>query len=266
MSRSKKEKKRREEYNKAVKHKMESAADLADKYSKEYEMSAKSLKSARKRAISTVQKKLIHVIGTILLQTFVLLCVVAFVFLPFRKSLRHVWENYFSEKAPSFSSSVLTDDFAGSDNADSPVHFTDIEHPDMNCCYAKLSSDGLDSKIYFGLTDAALLDGVCQISTTSLPGLGKPIMIYGYNSTYLYGIENIAIGDILRIITNYGVYQYEVESTAVFDSSKETPYNLEADKEQLIICTDYPFEEYKTEFNETYCVIANKVSGPEVVY
>ncbi len=262
----KRREKRREEYNKAVKHKMESAADLADKYSKVYEMTGKSAKSGRGRRVSTSQKKMVYQLGAIIAHTVVLLVVIAFIFLPFRKSLKDMWQNYFSENAPRFASSVLTNDFVGSDNVQNTVHFNDIEHPDMNCSYAKLSSDGIDSKIYFGLTEVALLEGVCQISTTSLPGLGKPVMLYGYNSTYLYGIENIAEGDIIKIITNYGVYGYSVESTGSFDKKSAPPYNLDADEEKLIICTDYPFDEYRTEFSETYYVIAERVSGPVVEY
>lgn len=267
MDRSKKKaQKRREEYNESVKRKMESAADLADKYSKAYEKTGKSVKSSRGRLISTAQKKLIFQLGTIAAHTVVLVFFIALIFLPFRKDFRDIWQNYISETVPKFSSSVLTDDFVGSDNTKNNVHFNEIEQPDINCSYAKLGSDGIDSKIFFGLTEEALLEGVCQLSSTSLPGLGKPIMIYGYNSTYLYGIENIAEGDIITVTTNYGVYGYSVEYTGKFDKDTNPPYDLEAEKETLIVCTDYPFDEYKTEFSETYCVIAHKVSGPAVDY
>lgn len=264
--RRKKAQKRREEYNKAVKHKMESAADLADKYSKVYEMTGKTAGSAGRRLTSTAQKKMLYQIGAIFTHTVILVLLIALVFLPFRKNLKDIWQKYFSETVPEFISSALTDDFVGSDNVDSNVHFNSIQQPDINCSYAKLTSDGIDSKIYFGLTEEALLEGVCQISTTSLPGLGKPVMVYGYNSTYLYGIENITEGDIIKITTNYGVYSYSVGFTGSFDKETEPPYNLDADEEMLIICTDYPFNEYKTEFSETYCVIAKKVSGPVVEY
>lgn len=262
----KKEQKRREEYKKAVEHKMKSAANLADKYSSSYELSEKQKGSISRRNKRIVSRKLILVLLGILLQTVALICVVSLVFLPFREGIDSVVENYFSTKQPKFSAVELNQIFIGSENETERVYYTDVEMPESNTFYATISSDDFLSKIYFGISDMALLDGVAQLSSTYLPGFGKPLMLYGYSLTHFAGLENISAGDVLKITTNYGIFKYEVKKTDTFTSSEKPPYDLKADKETLILCTDSPFGEYKKSQGETFCVIADLVSGPEVVY
>lgn len=262
----KKEQKRREEYNKAVKRKMESAADLADKYSREYGMSSEVKNSAYKRNAKIVNRKLFMILGGVLLQTFILFFVVILVCMPVRNSFKDVIENYFSTSEPTFVSYELNDEFIGSENKTESVYYTDVGIPDIGCCYAAISGEKFSSKLYYGVSEPALLAGVGHVSSTALPGFGKSVMLYGYNHTSLSGIENLSADDILTYTTNYGVYEYQVKSTCVITAESTLPYDLEAEKEQLIICTDYPFDKYKTETGKTYCVIAEKVSGPEVIY
>ncbi len=262
----KKEQKRREEYNKAVKHKMESAADLADKYSRAYEFSPQEKNSAYKRNAKIVNQKLFLILGGVFLQTFVLFFVVILVCMPMKNNFKDVIENYFSTRKPEFASYELSDGFIGSENKTESVYYTDVETPDINCCYAVVSGEDFSSRVYYGVSEQALLSGVGHVSSTSLPGFGKSIMLYGYNHTCFSGVEILSAGDVLTYTTNYGVYEYQVTSTYVITEESTLPYDLEEEKEQLIICTDYPFDKYKTETGKTYCVIAEKVSGPEVVY
>ncbi len=267
MGRSKKkEQKRREEYNKAVKHKMESAADLADKYSRAYELSAKEKNVAYIRNKKIVNQKLLMILSGICLQSLVLFFVVILVFLPLKNNFKDILENYFGSEVPQFVSYDLSDEFIGSDNEKESVHCTDVDEPDINCFYATISDEKFSSRVYFGISEQALLSGAGHASVTSLPGFGKPILIYGYSSTYLQGAQDLAEGDILTYTTNYGVYKYRVSSVSVFSADDTPPYDLREEKEKLIICTDYPFEEYKTDSDETFCVIADKISGPEIIY
>lgn len=245
---------------------MESAADLADKYSREYGMSSNQKNSAYKRNARIVNKKLLLILSGILLQTLVLFFVVLLVLLPMKNNFKDVIENYFSTSKPQFVSHELSDEFIGSDNKTEGVYYTDVEVPDINCFYATVSSEKFSAKVYYGISEQALLSGAGHVSSTSLPGFGKPIMLYGYSHTYFSGVEGLSAGDILTYTTNYGIYEYQVTSSSVITHGESLSYNLEADKEQLIICTDYPFDKYKTESGKTYCVIADKVSGPEIVY
>lgn len=261
-----KQEKRREAYKKAVKHKMDSAANLADKYANTYEQSQHQKSKAHLRNKRIVNRKLFFVIGGVLLQTLVLIMIIIFATVPHENSFYTTLSNYFGAEKPVFNVVELSENYIGSDNTKEDVYYTDIDEPEANSCYAVIKGEDISGKIYFGMSDRALLEGVAQLSTTSLPGFGKPIMLYGYSWTYFSGLEKYEVGDKIKITTNYGVYKYEVSEVTTFKSSEKAPYDLDEDKEKLILCTDSPFGAYKTEKGETFCVIAEKVSGPEIIY
>ncbi|MBE6782511.1 MAG: sortase [Ruminococcaceae bacterium] len=261
-----KERKRREEYNKAVKHKMESAADLADKYARVYGYSEQTEKARRKRNNKVVTRKLLYSVAVIALQTVALITVAVLVFLPFRNSFKDVLQNYFSPKKPEFSSRVVDNKFLGSENKGEEIDFNDVEQPETNECYAKLSSANFNGNIYFGETQEALLEGFCQDSDSSLPGFNKPILIYGYKGTILADIDKAETGEKISITTEYAVYEYKIVQTGSFKKSEEPPCDVDAKKELLIIYTDYNFDEKEKDYTENYYVIAEKVSGPENAY
>lgn len=245
---------------------MESAADLADKYARAYELSPKQKNSAYHRNRRIVNQKLFLVIGGVLLQTVILIAVVMLILLPFKKEFDKVLEDYFSTEKPKFSTVELSENYIGSDNTDESVHYTLVEQPEVNSFFATVSTDKFSSRIYYGISDQALLSGVAQLTSSSLPGFGKPVMLYGYSWTYFVGLQNASQGDVITVTTNYGVYKYEVKEVLTFGSSEEPPYDLESETEKLILCTDSPFGAYKTTKGETFCVIADLVSGPEIVY
>lgn len=267
MPRSKrKEEKRREEYRKAVKHKMESAAHLADKYASTYEFTPEQKSSAYRRNRRIVNRKLFLVVGGVLLQTLVLVLVISFVTIPMKGSFQRILHDYFGTEKPVFTTVELSESYIGSDNEKSDVYYTDVDQPEVNSCYAVVSGKDFSEKIYYGMSDQALLAGVAQLSSTSLPGFGEPIMLYGYSWTCFSSLEKAKIGDTITITTNYGVYKYEVKELLTFDSSEKSPFNPEEKTEKLFLCTDSPFGSYKTVKGETFCVIAEKVSGPEIIY
>ncbi len=261
-----KQEKRREAYRKAVKHKMDSAANLADRYASVYEISPEERYEAYRRNMRVVNRKLLLAIGGILLQAFILISVICFATVPFKNNFHKILSGYFGNEKPEFSIIQLSENYIGSDNEKENVHYTDVEKPDENSCYANINGKNISSKVYFGISNQALLEGVAQDSTTSLPGFGEPIMLYGYSWTYFAGLEKYEVGDKITVTTNYGVYKYKVSEIYTFKSSGEAPYNLEEDKEKLILCADSPFGAYKTLKDETFCVIAEKVSGPEIEY
>ncbi len=267
MGRNKKLEKRKEAYKKAVEHKMKSAAELVDGYREAYEMTDDKVSSVNRRNRRIVNRKLYLIIGGTVLQTVILVCAVLAVFLPMKKTFSNVINKYFSSSKPDFSVSELSDEFVGSANASAVVYYTDVAQPSNGDYYAEIGIGGVKSRIYYGISDNALINGFCQYSKTSLPGFNKPIMLYGYSSTYFKNAGDLKQGDIITVTTNYGVYKYEVKKTEVISSSSESlPYDLKSDKEQLILCMDYPFDEYKMPTGKTYCVLADKVSGPEIAY
>lgn len=267
MKRSKrKERKRREEYNKAIKHKMESAADLADKYSQIYDYSEKAEKEHRKSNNRVVKRKLIYSILNILIQSFALILIIFIVFLPFRKIFKSVVEKYFSAKKPTFTEVMVNDSFISSVNRSRNVEYADIERPENNACFAEIESRYINSKVYYGISEQAMIKGLCSDIKTSMPGFDKAILLKGYYGTHLEEIDKFKNGDKIDVATAYGVYTYEVIKFGSFGKNAEVPFNLDIKAEHLVICTDYNFNSEKTDYTEIYYIIAEKVSGPEIVY
>ncbi len=263
----KRRQKRREKYNEAVKRKMDSAADLADRYAKTYEQigSRKSLFDSGNK--SELKRKTATIVFDVVMQSLSILIVISVLFFTIKTVFSDSFNDFFGREKREFSSVlVLEDAFIGSDNETKKLKYAEVAQPVRNSRYAVLKGNNISADIYYNITTEALLSGVCHDMSTSLPGYGKPILLCGYGLTTLKGISEVDIGDVLSITTNYGVYKYSVSAIETFDKNADTPYNVNSNIEQLIICTDNLFEKYQTETSQTFCVIADKVSGPEIVY
>lgn len=120
---------------------------------------------------------------------------------------------------------------------------SDIKKPDLNTLYGAIYSDriGLAVPLYYGDDYKTLEKGACQYPKSGLPGHGRPILISGHSSTFFAPLEQLELGDVVYIDTNYGSYSYKVDSIEITDSSDTTAYDLELDEEELIIYTCYPF-------------------------
>ncbi len=156
---------------------------------------------------------------------------------------------------------------SGNNNSNSNTSSPDLSKPSENTRYATLVCDrlGINVPLYFGDSDMALLYGAGQYAGSSLPGYGSPILIGGHNTTYFSPLENVAVGDIFKIETNYGLYQYQVTSTSIVkDSDVDSAYSLSGG-EQLILYTCYPFVTVTpgTKTQRMF-VYANKISGPSM--
>lgn len=262
----KRHEKRRERYNEAVKRKMDSAADLADRYAKTYEQIGSRKAFFESGNKSELKRKIATTIFDVVMQSLSILIIISMIFFTIKTVFSDNFNAFFGREKREFSSVlVLKDDFTGSDNETKKVKYADILQPENNSCYAVLKGKNISADIYYNITTEALLAGVCHDSSTALPGYEKPILIYGYGLDSLKGISDVGKGDVLSITTNYGVYKYSVSEINVFTKGTDEPYNLNADKEQLVICTDNIFEKYQTETSQIFCVIADKVSGPEIV-
>lgn len=106
-----------------------------------------------------------------------------------------------------------------------------------------------------------LRNGVGIYSGSAIPGYGKTILVAGHNNTYFNGLKYAKPGQIIRIRTNYGNYQYEITDTQVKDQSDSTAYDFDAKEENLILYTCYPFDELGMTPNRFF-VYAKFVSGP----
>jgi sortase A len=138
---------------------------------------------------------------------------------------------------------------------------SEIQIPALDTHYGNITCERieLEAPIYYGDSDNDLSDGVGHYTASALPGEGKPILIGGHDSTYFSSLEKVMVGDRMTITTNYGEFNYRVIETKVAESTDPSAYNLNQDKEQLILYTCYPFNQFIGERTERYFVYCDRV-------
>lgn len=151
--------------------------------------------------------------------------------------------------------------------AQEEIDISEIILPDYETVYGTLKIENieLESDLYFGDSDRALKKGAAQFPGSFMPGFGKPILIAGHNNMHFNALKNISLHDTVKITTNYGEFVYEVTDLAIKKATDQTAYDLEQDKEQLILYTCYPFDRLGITADRFF-VYADKVSGPRVIW
>lgn len=149
-----------------------------------------------------------------------------------------------------------------------------ITKPSYGAFYANLYCERFEyfGSIRYGTSVRLLKKGVCQYETSSLPGFGGNLVLTGDNEDYLWFLEDIEDGDLIKIATGYGEYEYKVSNIKIgYADRDEELYPPFSNEETLILYTDYPFkskhktveEEIVLEGDGTHKIVwAQKVSGP----
>ncbi len=148
------------------------------------------------------------------------------------------------------------------------VDGNDIVYPSRGDLYANLKIEriGMDTNVFYDDSDEALSrGGVGQYYGSRIPGYGTPILICGHNNGVFNALQHVTVGDVVKITTNYGIYEYKVREIAIKKASDESAVNLQKEEEELILYTCYPFYMLGIT-NDRYFVYADKISGPEVLH
>ncbi len=140
-----------------------------------------------------------------------------------------------------------------------------IEYPVYSNMFGELIIEdcGIDANLFFGDGDVSLRNGVGVYGGSFIPGYGKTILVAGHNNTYFNGLKYAEKGQKVVIRTSYGNYEYEITDTAVKEKSDGSAYDLNADYENLIMYTCYPFDELGLT-RQRYFVYAKYLSGPRI--
>lgn len=148
-------------------------------------------------------------------------------------------------------------------DSESTMNMSEIQVPEPNTRYGTISCEriALSAPLYYGDSDEVLQDGAGQYTNNTLPGMGKPLLISGHDVTYFEPLEEVKIGDIIQIATDYGTFQYSVASKKILNKSDPLAFDLEQDEEQLILYTCYPFGQLVGEREKRFFVYCNPVSA-----
>ena len=104
--------------------------------------------------------------------------------------------------------------------------------------------------------------GVGRAFYAFLPGQGKNIVLCAHCTNSFIYLEQLNIGDTIKIKTVYGVYEYEVVKRVVFEPDDTSIVLAKYDEEMLTCYTCYPY--YTTHpRTKRFAVISKKISGPD---
>ena len=139
--------------------------------------------------------------------------------------------------------------------------------PELDTQYAMITckSIKLTAPVYYGDSDASLESGVGQYPQGGFPGEGKPILISGHDATFFAPLEEIQAGDKIKIKADYGTFEYMVTGTRIADKADTTAYNLNKDKEQLILYTCYPFGKVTGDRDDRFFVYCDRITDTTTI-
>lgn len=210
---------------------------------------------------------------------------VAYLFVPLIFTLISAGIIYGTMQKPMKSVKVMINMFVG----EQPPVFEDTQQPDHvsansvhipkhGAFYGNMYCErfGYSGKIYYGADERILKKGIGQKQESSLPGYGGITVLYGHNDTSFWFLKELESGDIVKIDTAYGEYEYRVTEAKVgcADNASEL-YPTDNGNDKLVMCTEYPFKSNKKTLEDipqeevpegTHKIIwAEKISGPSVL-
>lgn len=100
---------------------------------------------------------------------------------------------------------------------------------------------------------------------SSIPGDGKPILVGAHDTTYFAPLEKVKKGMVMYVTTTYARYKYKVTDIKIFDEDEyDKAYDLQADKEVMILYTCYPFGKFNGDKSKRMFVYLDKTFGPSI--
>lgn len=149
------------------------------------------------------------------------------------------------------------------DNKKKSVAIRNVQFPKYGDLFGEIIIEdcGIDNNLFFGDGEVSLRNGIGTYNGSFIPGYGRTILLAGHNNTYYNGLKNAKKGQEVLIRTSYGNYRYKIKKTAVKDAKDRSSFDLDADYENLIMYTCYPFDEIGLT-EKRFFVYADYVSGP----
>ncbi len=100
---------------------------------------------------------------------------------------------------------------------------------------------------------------------SSIPGDGKTILAGAHNTTFFKPLEKVKKGMVFDVTTTYAKYKYKVKDIRIYDAKeRDEAYDLQANKETLVLYTCYPFEKLDGDKSKRMFVYLDKTFGPSI--
>ena len=127
-----------------------------------------------------------------------------------------------------------------------------------------ISGTVVDCDVYWGDSEAQFSLGAGIYTGSHIPGEGGTILMGAHTGTFFRDLESVTEGADITFTTDYGEYHYTVTRMAVVEETDTSAYDLDANTENIILYTCYPFG-ILTRTTQRYFVYGDFVSGPAVL-
>lgn len=144
------------------------------------------------------------------------------------------------------------------------IPLSSIEFPRFNYIYGRFEIESVDIsyELIMGESEFGIARGVCQTTDSYIPGYGGTTKLTIHNNK-VRRLENLKVGDEIKITTNYGVYRYRTTSIEVIDSSDSEALRVQQSGYGLLFYTCYPLNKPST--TQRLLIRAEMISGPKIV-
>ena len=118
-----------------------------------------------------------------------------------------------------------------------------ITYPRYGSKYATLEIDSikLNLPIYYGDTKKILHLGVGHYNGSYFPGENGTIIYAGHNNPgYFQKLDQVKVGDSVVVKASYGTFKYRITSFKVVKETDLESFNVQHEKEVLIMYTCWP--------------------------
>ena len=172
------------------------------------------------------------------------------------------------DRPPNFSDPVDTLFVPATDESLTALKLDQIEYPQYGSVMGQIEieSIGVATKMMYGDNNKLLKKGAGMYIGSRIPGYGGTCLVSGHNTYPFKNLKNIQIGDIIKVTTTYGVYQYEVYKTDVRPDSDKTAYDLNTDEQLLVLYTCFWVNTPIGNVKERFFAYSRMVSGPVLIH
>lgn len=126
-----------------------------------------------------------------------------------------------------------------------------------------ISGTVVDCDVFLGDSETQFSQGAGIYAGSHIPGEGGTILMGAHTGTFFRDLESVTEGADITFTTDYGEYHYTVTKMAVVQETDTTAYDLDADTENIILYTCYPFG-ILTRTTQRYFVYGDLASGPSL--
>ena len=118
-----------------------------------------------------------------------------------------------------------------------------INYPSYGKKYGNvvISKINLNLPLYHGDSLSILRYGVGHYAGSYFPGEGGTVILAAHNDVgYFHRLPELEKGDIVKLETNYGTFEYKVDSHKIVKETDLASFPIQKEKDMLIMYTCYP--------------------------